>query len=79
MARSNLRIDSSLDVLSCAQTVEDHEPIDVAAAIVHGVPPAHFVGDLLPHELPGRQLTKLARLGALVHTMHLPYVIVGRF
>ena len=36
LARSHLTFDSFLDVLSCAQTVEDHEPTDFAAAIVHG-------------------------------------------
>ena len=36
LARSHLRVESSLDVVSCAQTVDDHEPTDFAAAIVHG-------------------------------------------
>ena len=46
LARSHLRIHSSLDVLSCAQTVEDHEPIDLVAAIVRGCHSCIFVGDL---------------------------------
>ena len=81
-ARSHLRIDSSLDVLSCTQTVEDHEPIDFAAAIVHGCQSrilwvACYLTD--SQGASALNLTKLARLGALVHTMNLPCVIVGDF
>ena len=82
MARSHLRVDSSLDVLSCVKSVENHEPIDFAAAIVHG---CHsrilLVTCYLTHSqgASALNLTKLARLGALIHTLHLPYVIVGDF
>ena len=82
LARSHLRVDSSLDVLSCANSVEDHQPIDFAAAIVHG---CHSRILLVTGYITDSQgasalnLTKLARLGALIHTMHLPYVIVGDF
>ena len=68
--------------MSCAQTFEDHEPIDLAAAIVHG---CHSRILLVTCYLTDSQdasalnLTKLARLGALVHTLNLPYVIVGDF
>ena len=80
MARSHLRIDSSLDVSSCAQTVKDHEPIDFAAAIVHGCHSRILLVTYYLTDSDGAcalNLTKLARLGAFVHTMHLPHVIVG--
>ena len=82
MARSHLRIDSPLDDLSCAQTVEDHEPIDVAEAIVHGCHSRFLLVTCYITDSQGvgaLNLMKLARLGALVHTMNLPYVIVGDF
>ena len=80
LARSHLRIDSSSDVLSCAQTIEDHEPIDSAVATVHGCHSRILLVTCYLTDSQGARalnLTKLARLGALVHAMHLPYVIVG--
>ena len=68
-ARSHLRIDSSMDVLSCAQTVEDHEPIDFAAAIVHGCHARILLVTCYLTDSQGTSelnLTKLARLGAIV-------------
>ena len=82
MARSSWRVDSSLDVLGCANSVEDHEPIDFAAAIVHGCHSRFLlvICDLMDSQgASALNLTKLARLETLIHTMHLPYVIVGDF
>ena len=82
LARSHLRVGSSLDVLSCANPVEDHEPIDFAAAIVHGCHSRILLVTCYLTDSQGASalnLTKLARMGALIQTMHLPYVIVGDF
>ena len=82
LSRAHLRINSSLDVLSCAQTVEEHEPIDFAAVTVHGCHSRILLVTCYLADSQGASalnLTKLARLGALVHTMNLPYVIVGDF
>ena len=68
--------------LSCAQTVESHEHIDFAAAIVHGCHSHILLVTCYFTDSQGASalnLTKLARLGALVCTMNLPYVIVGDF
>ena len=76
LARSRLRIDSSLDVLSGAQTVEDHEPIDVAAAIAHGCHSRILLVTLLPHGLSGRQCAQSheARTSWSARTHHAPSI-----
>ena len=69
-----------MNVLSCARTVEDLEPIDFAGVIVHGCHSRILLVTCYLTDSQGASalnLTKLARLGALVHTMNLPYVIVG--
>ena len=48
LARSHLRVDSSLDVLSCAN------PDRLFCSDCAWVPFAHSVGDLLPHGFSGR-------------------------
>ena len=65
--------------MSCAQTFEDHEPIDLAAAIVHGCHSRILLVSCYFTDSQGAcalNLTKLASLGGFIHTMYLPYVIV---
>ena len=82
LARSHLRVDSSLDVLSCVKSDEDHEPIDFAAAIVHGCHSRILLVTCYLTDSQGASalnLTKLARMGALIQTLHLPCVMVRGF
>ena len=81
LARSHLRIDSSLDVLSCAQTVEEREPIDFAAAIVHGCHSRILLVACYLTDSQGASalnLTKLARFGPLVSLHEPPTCDCGR-
>ena len=74
LARSHLRVDSSLDFLSCVKSDEDHEPIEFAAAIVHGCHSRILLVNCYLTDSQGASalnLTKLARMGALIQTLHL--------